>query len=91
MEGQGDIIGKVEGNLVTFRKLMPKAAYIFKDGTRTILDKKHPTIYYTGTMSQDKLTISGNWKFKWQIMFIFGIIPFPVKPYAGSWRMSLTF
>lgn len=89
MEGEGQIIGKVENNEVTFRKLMQKSTYVYKDGTRKTLNKKHPTIYYTGIISADKLHMEGNWKFKWQIMFLFGLIPFPVKPFPGTWSMTL--
>jgi hypothetical protein len=89
MEGEGRIIGEVENNVATFRKLMPKSTYAYKDGTRRNIDKKHPTVYYTGIISPDKLHVEGKLKIKWQIMFLFGLVPFPVKPYPGTWSMTL--
>jgi hypothetical protein len=89
MEAEGQIIGEVENDIVTFRKLMPKSTFLYKDGTRKNVDKKHPTIYYTGMISSDKLHVDGKWKIKRQIMFLFGLVPFPVKPSPGTWSMRL--
>ena len=88
MEGEGQIIGKIENCTVTFKKIMPKSTYVYKDGTRKTLDKRHPAIYYTGTIARNKMSMEGNWKMKYQIVFLLGLIPFPVKPSPGTWNMS---
>lgn len=89
MEGEGQIVGQIENKTVLFQKHMPRATFIFKDGSRKILDRKHPIIYYSGTISQDGTKIEGSWKFKTQIAFLFGIIPFPYNPPKGTWSMQL--
>jgi len=88
MEGEGQITGEMNNIKISFRKLMPRRTVLFKDGKK-VLDRKHPTLYYTGTISQDKKKVVGNWKIKWQIFFLFGIIPFPFKPTTGTWEMNL--
>lgn len=89
MEGEGKIVGHILNNAVAFQKHMPKATIAFRDGSRKIMNRKHPTIYYSGTISQDGKEMTGNWKFKTQIAFLFGIIPFPYNPNRGSWAMRL--
>ncbi|MBL7733147.1 MAG: hypothetical protein JNM88_18390 [Chitinophagaceae bacterium] len=89
MEGEGKIAGQIINNTVTFQKHMPRATFLFKDGSRKITNRKHPTIYYSGTLSQDGREISGSWKIKTQIAFLFGIIPFPYNPHGGCWSMKL--
>jgi hypothetical protein len=89
MEGEGVIIGEVNNNRILFKKLMPKRGILNSDGTKKMIDKPHPTIYYPGTISPDKKHIEGNWEFKWQIIYAFGFIPIPVKPSAGVWSMTL--
>ena len=89
MEGEGKIIGTIENDKVTFKKLMKKTSLISTNGTKKYLEKTHPAIYYTGTITPDQLHMEGHWKFKTQIMFLFGIIPLPVKFCPGFWSMNL--
>ena len=88
-EGLGEIAGKVFGNKVEFIKQMPISTIIIDNkGTRKTLNKKHPKIYYTGTFSDDRKTISGSWRFKFGFIW-FGIIPIPYFPTKGTWKMNL--
>jgi len=89
MEGVGKIVGETKGNTVSFQKHMPRATFAFKQGSRKVIDRKHPAIYYSGTISQDGKEMKGSWKFKTQIAFLFGIIPFPYNPHKGTWSMKL--
>jgi len=38
---------------------MPKTQLIYPNGEKKNLDKKHPTLYYTGTFSKDKREVNG--------------------------------
>jgi hypothetical protein len=89
MEGEGKIIGQIEDTTVSCRKYMPKNTYIFKDGTKKVFDGKHPTIYYSGTISDNGNKMEGRWKIKRQFIFLFGFIPFPIKAGGGTWSMQL--
>lgn len=89
MEGEGQIFGKIENNSVSFEKLMPHTTYVFRDGKRKVLDKKHPTLHYSGTISENKMHMEGLWKFNWHTVMLFGIIPFPFKGSSGTWSMTL--
>lgn len=90
MEGEGKIFGIIDSNRVRFQKLMPKNTLIFKSGERITTDRKHPTLYYSGTISPNETHMEGTWKFKWKIDFLFGIIPIPYKPGTGTWSMTFT-
>ncbi len=86
-EGTGEIKGKVSGNDVEFVKQMPiMTLLIGKEGKRKTLNRKHRRIYYTGTFSSDKRSVSGKWRFKFGFIW-FGIIPIPVSPTSGTWSM----
>ena len=88
-EGIGDIQGKVTGDVVEFVKQMPVMTLLIgKNGTRKTLNKKHRKIYYSGTFSSDKKSISGQWRFKFGFIW-FGLIPIPVTPTKGTWTMKL--
>ncbi|MGC4035854.1 MAG: hypothetical protein QM764_07825 [Chitinophagaceae bacterium] len=89
MEGEGKIVGEIANNTVSFKKHMPRATFVFKDASRKIIERKHPTIYYSGVVSHDGKEMKGSWKFKTQIAFLFGIIPFPYIPNKGTWYMKL--
>lgn len=89
MKETGKIIGYVKNDTVHFRKLMPRSRMINPDGTRSEFDKKHKVLYYTGVLSKDKTAISGKWKFKNTIGFLFGFIPIPYSPGCGTWSMTL--
>ena len=88
-EGIGEIQGKVTGDIVEFVKQMPiMTLLIGKDGTRKTLNRKHRKIYYSGTFSSDKKSISGHWRFKFGFIW-FGLIPIPVTQTGGTWTMKL--
>jgi|SRR5882724_1697981 len=89
MEGTGEIIGIVEGENISFEKLMPMRTLLYQNGKRKSLDKKHPTLYYTGVFSKDKKEITGRWKFKNKFVFLFGFIPTPFKSAKEIWSMRL--
>jgi hypothetical protein len=88
-EGVGKITGKADGEKIEFIKQMPVWTLIDQKGTRKTYNKKHPKIYYSGIFSQDKKTISGQWKFKLGFHWI-GILPIPIIPVKGTWVMMLT-
>lgn len=89
MKETGQIIGEVDGMNISFRKLMPVRVFIYPDGERKSENKKHPTLYYTGTFSDDKKEVKGLWKFKLHLVFIFGFIPIIYRPGKGTWSMTL--
>ena len=89
MDGIGEIIGQIEDDKISFKKFMPKKSLIYLNGEKKYLDKKHPALYYTGTFSKDKKEISGEWKFKITLGFLFGFIPIPYRPGKGTWNMAL--
>jgi hypothetical protein len=90
MEETGKIIGKVEKDKISFQKLMPLNDQINLKGERIKTNQKHPTLYYSGTFSENKTAIVGTWKFKRRIEFIFGIIPIPFNPGNGFWEMNFS-
>ena len=88
-EGIGKIIGKISGEKIEFIKQMPiMTLLVDKDGTRKTLNKKHPKIYYQGIFSSDRKSISGQWRFKFGVIW-FGVIPIPIAPTKGTWAMKL--
>jgi len=89
-EGVGEIKGKVSADAVEFVKQMPIMTLLVDEhGTRKTLNKKHPKIYYSGTFSSDKKSISGHWRFKFGFIWL-GLIPIFVIPTKGTWTMKLT-
>lgn len=89
-EGVGEITGNVVGENVHFIKQMPiMTLMIGKDGTRKTFNKKHRKIYYSGTFSSDRKSISGQWRFKFGFLWI-GFLPIPVIPTKGTWTMKIS-
>ncbi|HEY5407385.1 MAG TPA: hypothetical protein VIJ92_09860 [Ginsengibacter sp.] len=89
MEDTGEIVGQIDGENISFKKLMPRKSIIYPNGELKYLDKKHPILFYRGKFSKDKREISGEWKFKITIGLLFGFIPFPYRPGKGTWSMTL--
>ncbi|WP_445458046.1 hypothetical protein [Flavobacterium sp. HNIBRBA15423] len=91
MEETGIIIGKKIKNTITFKKLMPVTYQLTNlKGERKRINKKHPTLYYSGIVNNEHTQISGKWKFNYKVTFLFGIIPIIYRPGNGTWKMSLT-
>lgn len=88
MAETGRIIGTISKNTIRFRKFMPVGSEINPDGTSQKTGKKHKTIYYSGTLSEDGTIINGQWKFRHSIALLFGIIPIPYSPGTGTWGMT---
>lgn len=86
-EGIGEITGTVDGSRVEFVKQMPVMTVLRADGTRQTFNKKHRKIYYSGELSADGKSISGQWRFKFGFLWI-GIIPIPMESSKGTWAMS---
>jgi hypothetical protein len=86
-EGIGEINGKVIGNHVEFVKQMPVMTFIDTEGVRKILNKKQRKIYYSGTISGDQNTMTGQWRFKFGLVWV-GIIPVLAKATHGTWTMT---
>jgi len=89
MKETGDIVGSVEGEKLSFQKFMPRETLFNPNGERITSDKKHRTLYYSGILSNDKKEITGQWKFKIKIGFLFGLIPIPYRGGKGTWSMKL--
>lgn len=87
-KGIGKVQGKIVDNKVEFVKRMPFMSLIDKDGSRKTLKKEHHQIYYSGTFSNDKKSISGQWRFKFGVIW-FGLMPIPTFPIRGTWTMKL--
>lgn len=85
--GIGDITGKLIDNEVSFIKIMPHKALIDRDGNIKVLKGKHPKIYYRGSLTADRKTIEGTWRFKLGFMMI-GIIPVIMPPIKGKFTMD---
>jgi hypothetical protein len=90
IEGIGEIQGKTIGDSVEFIKQMPVLTLLVdKNGTRKTFSKKHQKVYYSGTFSDDRKLISGQWKFKFGFIWL-GLIPIPIFPTNGTWVLKLT-
>ena len=88
-EGIGQITGSVWGEQVEFIKQMPVLTTLNpKTGARKTYDRKHPKIYYTGTLSDDGRTISGRWKFKPGLILV-GLMLLLGAGNGGTWTMTL--
>lgn len=89
MKEEGIVEGYVEGNNVFFIKLMPVHG-VLNNGSQRLIKKKekHPTLYYTGTFSNDKKELTGQWKFRYSIFLLWGFIPVPYRPGKGEWGMK---
>ena len=80
MTGTGEIIGHVNNGSIKFKKKMPYETIIHADGTRSISDKPHPILFYSGELSDDKESAKGQWHFKLKFYFLFGVIPILYRP-----------
>lgn len=89
MPGVGIISGSVNGKKIEFIKKMPQMSVISNNKLRTIPSKKHRPIYYSGIISEDSKSISGEWKFKFGIGFN-GFTPMIFLPTSGLWSMNAT-
>ncbi len=87
-EGIGEINGKLIGDQVAFIKQMPVLTVLVQKGTRKTFDRKHPPIYYTGTLSDDGKSVRGQWKINFGFVWM-GIIPVPMMPMTGTWMAKL--
>lgn len=85
--GIGKFEGKIKGNVLTFKKLMPIYSYISNtDEFKTNKKRKHTPIYYSGQLSDDGTTVEGTWKMKMSIHFYY-FIPVPTMPMYGKFKM----
>lgn len=88
MEDEGKIIGFVENGKISFEKHMPREVILYPDGQRQSSHRRHPTLYYSGTLFNNSVSARGLWKFRWRIVFVLGIIPIPHLPCKGTWAME---
>lgn len=89
MEGIGTITGHVDKDRIQFVKQMPVMTLLMnKQGLRKKLPKKHRPIYYSGTLSEDRSSAEGSWKFKPGIVWM-GLFPMPMVTSTGKWSMRL--
>ena len=88
-EGKGIIEGEINGSRVTFIKKMPVLTFLNpKTGKRITRRKSHSLIMYLGTLSEDKKSISGDWKFKNRIYW-YGLFPIITSKSSGTWEMAI--
>lgn len=88
-EGIGKIKGNISGDQVKFVKQMPVMTIIIdKKGTRKTLNRKHRPVFYSGTLSADKKSVSGDWKIKFGFIRL-GLLPIPIMTIKGTWQMKL--
>lgn len=91
MNESGKIVGQIDGNVIRFTKHMPKQQRIIdSSGTRQTFNKPHPILYYSGSIDKDKHQAEGKWKFGFRIVFLFSIIPIPMRLGKGYWYMKLS-
>jgi len=62
--------------------------FIDKNRTRKTLNRKQRKIHYTGTFSENKKTITGQWRFKFGFVFI-GMTLALTKAGHGTWTITL--
>ncbi|HBG71699.1 MAG: hypothetical protein A2W93_06690 [Bacteroidetes bacterium GWF2_43_63] len=82
--GKGIINGEKNGNEITFIKEMPIASFLINGKMKTY-NKKHPKIYYKGTITDDK--IEGFWKIKFGV-FMNGLMMLIGVKTTGTWQMG---
>jgi hypothetical protein len=87
--GVGEIKGVKDGLQIAFIKKMPVETILLPNGERITRNRKHPTIYYSGTISHKESYMTGTWKFKSGWIW-FGILPVPRAPISGIWKMYKT-
>ena len=89
MDGIGRITGTIHGNTVKFTKHMPYGLEFDLQGDTYNTGKKHPTLYYSGTLSKDGRHAKGIWKFGIKIYMLLGILPIPYRQGTGTWEIKL--
>ena len=86
--GTGEIVGSISGGRIEFVKKMPVLTLISGIHTRvTRSNRKHPDIFYAGTVSPDGTSMSGEWRIKLGFGF-FGLWPTIFLPMSGTWTMT---
>ena len=62
--GVGEVIGRISGDRIAFVKKMP-VLMVISNGKMIPADKKkHNDIFYSGALSADAKSASGEWRFK---------------------------
>jgi hypothetical protein len=88
--GVGQINGTVKDDLIVFEKNMPVHGLYFPNGERTVnMNKKHPTIIYSGKLEEDTV-IQGTWKFRKPKFRWIGLLPWWYEGGSGTFRMEKT-
>lgn len=90
MEETGKIFVKTSNNKASFDKSMLRNSIIINTrGVKKQIEKKHPTIYYNGILSNDKTENTALWFLKRILAFLLGIIPLIFRPRKGTWNINL--
>ena len=88
MTGEGEVRGSIKNDKITFTKQMPIQTLIdVKTGERYQTQKKHAPLFYKGTKINSD-TFVGEWRFKYKLSLLFGIIPIIYRPGKGKWEMT---
>lgn len=85
--GRGEVIGTLSGNRIAFVKRMPVFAYFGHDRLEVKPGKRHRDIYYTGTVSAEGRSMSGQWRMKLGFGLV-GFQPAIFFPSSGTWEMT---
>jgi hypothetical protein len=86
--GRGEVVGTVAGDKIAFVKRMPVLTFVAPNGKRVVVTgKPHRPIFYSGTMSADRRSMSGAWRIKLGIGFL-RWQPVIHLPLTGTWEMS---
>lgn len=80
--------GNIKGNSVEFKKYKTPNQGAGNDFITTEIDKNVPVILYSGKFNEDRTEVKGEWKFKLEIIFLFGFIPIPKRRSKGTWSMK---
>ncbi len=86
--GVGQITGVVNDNTIMFEKNMPVEVMLLQNGESKVKNNKHPTLIYTGTITNDTTMISGTWKFKKLKFLWIGILPWWYDLGSGTFTMQ---
>lgn len=85
--GIGKITGVIENDSMSFVKQMPVKSILTPTGKHYRSKKKHPNIYYQGSISSDGRTIEGTWRFKFGLTWIL-FLPAIILPIKGEFFME---
>jgi len=85
--GRGEIIGTLSGSRIAFVKRMPVFAYFGHGRLEVKPEKRHRNIFYTGTVSADSRSMSGQWRMKLGFGLV-GFLPAIFFPSSGTWEMT---